>query len=247
MNCGLSEKEARLYLFCLKTGTTTANRLISLSGFPRATVYDILERLINRGLVSSLSKENTTFFSANDPATLLKELEEKKESVERILPKLAALNNTVPKRIQVELFEGMTGVRKILDDILANCKEVRIMGNEKHAREIAKHHSENFRMKRLARKIRIKNLLEGSPVALSLKDDRYSEVRHHPKLLDSSEVLIIYNDVTVHMIMEEPITTIKITSAGHTRSESLLFDELWKNAKKGLVLKNKNQEDAGQL
>ena len=106
------------------------------------------------------------------------------------------------------------------------------MGNETFAREIILHHPENFRVRRLQLKIKIKNLLEESKTARELKNDKFSEVKHLVELKDSKEVLIIYNDVTSHMIIGEPITTIKIKSKEYTGTQRLLFENLWKNAKK---------------
>lgn len=229
---GLSEKEAKLYLLCLKTGETTANRLISLSGMPRGTAYDILERLKSRSLISSLVKGKTTYFQANDPEVLVKELEEKKANIQRVIPKLKELSKTISKNIKIEVFEGLVGVKKILDDILENCNEVSIMANEKNAREITLHHPENFRLKRLEKKIKIKNLVEESKIARQLKEDKYSQVRHADELKDSNEVLIIYNDVTAHLIMEQPMTTIKITSKEYAKTQKMLFENLWNKSRK---------------
>lgn len=231
INYGLSEKEVRLYLLCLKAGETTANRLIELSGLARGTAYDILGRLKSRGLISSFVRVKTTYFQANDPNILIKALEEKKTNIQRIIPKLKKIHKLLSKKLIIEVFEGIVGVRKILDDILDNCKEVIIMGNEKYARELMAHHPENFRVRRLEKKIKIKNLLEESETARILKDDRYSKVKHLQQLKDSKEVLIIYNNVTVHIIMEEPITTIKIISKEYTGTQKLMFDNLWRIAK----------------
>ncbi|MFC2135941.1 TrmB family transcriptional regulator [Bacteroidota bacterium] len=232
INYGLSEKEAKLYLLCLKTGETTANRLIELSKLPRGTVYDILEKLKSRGLISSIIKQKTTYFSANDPEVLVKDLEEKKTNVQKVIPKLRKLSKTISKPIEINVFEDFAGVKKILDDVLDNCSEVIVMGNERDAREIIKHHPENFRMTRLEKKIKILNLLEESGTARKLKDDKYSEVKHTDELKNSKEVLIIYNEVTAHIIMEHPITTIKISSKEYTKTQRMLFENLWNNARK---------------
>ena len=229
---GLSGKEAKVYLLCLKTGETTANRLIELSALPRGTAYDILEKLKIRGLISSIIKEKTTYYSTNDPDILLKEIEEKKASIKQLIPKLKKLNETIPKQLKIEIYEGLSGSKKILDDILENAKEVVIMGNETNARKIILHQPENFRLNRISKKIKIRNLLELSPTSQTLKNDAYSLVKHTPALKESMEVLIIYNNTTVHLIMQEPITIIKITSEEYTKTQRTMFDNLWKIAKK---------------
>jgi sugar-specific transcriptional regulator TrmB len=229
---GLSDKEAKLYLLCLKTGETTANRLIKISGLARGTTYDILERLKVRGLLSAYVKEKATFFKANNPEILVKSLEEKKIAINKIIPSLKKINHSLEETPNIEVLQGLSGVKKILDDILKQAKSVIVMGNEKDAREIILHHPENFRLRRLEKKIKIQNLLEESATARELKNDKFSEVRHTDKLKNSHEVLIIYNYTTVHILMEEPLNIFKIKSKEYTHTQKLLFENLWNSAKK---------------
>lgn len=49
---GLSEKEAKAYICCLELGDSLASEISSKSNLPRTLVYDILERLIDLGLIS---------------------------------------------------------------------------------------------------------------------------------------------------------------------------------------------------
>lgn len=232
INYGLSEKEAKVYLLLLKSGETTANRLIEISGMPRGTIYDVLERLKLRGLVSSFLKNKAAHFAANDLEVLIKDLDEKKIFLEKALPKIRKLKNTVSKSPTIEVFEGFSAIRKVLDDILDNCREVIIMGDEMSAREVAKHLPENFKVRRIEKKIHIKNLLEDSSVSRKLKNNRYSEVRYLKELGDSKAAIIIYNDTTVHMIMDEPVTIIRIVSSIHAKMQKIMFENIWKSAKK---------------
>lgn len=228
---GLSEKEAKMYLICLKTGEATANRLIGLTGFARGTAYDVLEKLKSKGLISSFVKGKATVFNANDPDVLVKALDEKRTGILKAVAELKALHKTISRKNIIEVYEGLGGVNKVLNDILTNSKEVIVMGNEYNARQIILHHPENFRVRRLELKIRIKNLLEGSQTARTLKNDRYSQVRHYAGLKNSKEVLIIYNDTTAHILMEEPTTTVKIISKEYTKTQRMLFENIWKDSK----------------
>ncbi|MBS3158284.1 hypothetical protein J4206_03275, partial [Candidatus Woesearchaeota archaeon] len=42
---GLSDKEAKVYLACLKAGVCTANKISILTDLRRSTTYDVLESL----------------------------------------------------------------------------------------------------------------------------------------------------------------------------------------------------------
>ena len=75
---GLSEKEGEVYLSCLELGEATASDISIKSNLPRTLVYDILERLIDLGLVSYNLKAKKKHFIAAEPRELLRILKEKK-------------------------------------------------------------------------------------------------------------------------------------------------------------------------
>ena len=103
---GLSEKEANIYLISLKTGEATANRIAELANYPRSTTYDILERLKNLGLISTVIIDNKTNFIASSPKTLLVLLNEKKESISNLIPQLNKIYCQVGEKPQTEVFQG---------------------------------------------------------------------------------------------------------------------------------------------
>ena len=166
---GLSEKEAKLYLLCLKIGETSANRIIELIHFPRGTVYNILEKLGSLGLVSSFIVNKTTHFIANDPEILVKNLEEKRHKAKNLIPKLRREQNKIEKKVRIATFEGIGGIKNILDNIIENEKSCAIMTNEAKATEILDHHPLNFKSRRIKKGIKIRNLLEISNVSKKTK------------------------------------------------------------------------------
>jgi sugar-specific transcriptional regulator TrmB len=228
---GLSEKEAKLYLFCLKKEEFSANELIKKISYPRATVYDILNKLSSKGFISSYLRGKTTYFKANNPEIFLKQLDEKKLETERLVKGLKKIKNSTESQVSVEILKGLSGVRAILDEIIQSSKEVIVLGNEKDARQVILHHPENFRQKRLENKIKIKNLLEESSTARALKNDALSKVKHITELRKYTDVLMIYNNVVAQIIPGEEITIIKITSKEHAKNQRILFNLMWTQAK----------------
>ena len=92
---GLTKSEIAVYLALLKLGQTTAGPIVDEARVTRSKIYDILERLKNKGLVSYITKQSTKYFSAADPHTILhyldekeSEIKEEKSSVLKILPQL---------------------------------------------------------------------------------------------------------------------------------------------------------------
>lgn len=114
---GLSNKEARVYVACLKIGPSAVQRIADQSGIKRVTTYVILESLVGMGMVSQSIKGKKTYFVAEDPSNLKRLLEKRekeligqKASFAKILPQLQGLK-TVPKELpEVKFYDGQDGV-----------------------------------------------------------------------------------------------------------------------------------------
>ena len=91
---GLSEKEAKVYVACLELGDTTAGDVTVKSKLPRTLVYDLLSKLIEKGLVAYVIKNNIKYFKASEPQQFIKTLKEKQKGIEEILPQLILLQKT---------------------------------------------------------------------------------------------------------------------------------------------------------
>jgi len=227
INYGLSDKEANVYLICLKTGQATANRIAELSNLARSTTYDILDRLRSLGLVTTCVTDNKTQFIANNPEVLLTSLSERKHAIESILPSLKDIHKKVEDKPQAEVFQGKIAIIKIFDEILNNAKELKVIGSQGNALEKIGYHPEKFRIKRLEKKIRIKQILEISKESKQIKNDKYTEVRFLKSLNESKEAIFIFDDYVYHIILQYEISAIKIKSKDHAKAIELMFDSLW--------------------
>ena len=61
---GLTKNESKVYLALLELGSTAAGPLIKKIGMHRAAVYDIIDLLTGKGLVSYVIKANRKYFEA---------------------------------------------------------------------------------------------------------------------------------------------------------------------------------------
>src|SRR3989338_8155759 len=107
---GMSEKEAKTYLAALELGEGTASDISIKSALPRTLTYDILERLIDLGIVGYTIRLNKKYFHAANPEELLSILREKEESVRKVMPSLEEIYRMKGvKRPRVEIYEGIEG------------------------------------------------------------------------------------------------------------------------------------------
>lgn len=128
---GFSEKEVKVYLTLIRLGAQTASVVGRVTGLNRTSVYDLMEALMGRGLVSSSKGKGRTVFQALSPQQLHSYLErEKEEAVRRIerqqrlvddlVPELMSLEHESTERPRVTFFEGDKGMRQAYEDTLSS-------------------------------------------------------------------------------------------------------------------------------
>ncbi|MBU0471299.1 MAG: hypothetical protein KKF89_01740 [Nanoarchaeota archaeon] len=227
---GLSDKEANVYLTCIKIGQATANRIAELSNLARSTTYDVLDKLKTLGLISTYVKDNKIQFVANSPDILITSLTERKNAIEKIIPNLKEMYQKLEDKPYTEVFQGKIAIVKIFDEILNNAKELKVIGSQGNALEKIGYHPEKFRLKRIKNKIQIKQILEVSKESKEIKNDEYTEVRFLKSLNKSKEGMFIFDDYVYHIIFQYEISAIKIKSKDHVNAMNIMFDELWHKA-----------------
>ncbi|MBW2982521.1 hypothetical protein KY343_06585 [Candidatus Woesearchaeota archaeon] len=122
---GFTQGEIKVYSALLETGNTTSGPVINKSGVARSKVYEIIEKLKIKGLVSESIKSGTRYFQAASPDRILdyiknKEKELKKEASEfkQILPELVAKQKFAEEKQEVKVYVGFEGVKTFYDEIL---------------------------------------------------------------------------------------------------------------------------------
>ena len=79
---GLTDNEIKIYIILLKTGSSTAYEIGKKTGIYRVHVYDKLEQLMDKGLVTHVYKGAKKHFNATHPDKIKHYLEEKKKHLE---------------------------------------------------------------------------------------------------------------------------------------------------------------------
>ncbi len=122
---GLTKSEIAVYLALLKLGQTTAGPIVDEAKVTRSKIYDILERLKNKGFVSYITKQSTKYFSAADPHTILHYLDEKeseikqeKLSIAKLLPQLLLEQSLSGTKNVAEIFLGVRGMQNAFNILI---------------------------------------------------------------------------------------------------------------------------------
>ena len=132
---GLSNKEAKVYVACLKTGPSPVQRIADQADIKRVTTYVILESLVGLGLVSQSIKGKKTYFIAEEPSNLSRllekrelELKEQQINFEQVLPELLNLKSIPKESPDVKYYDSADGIRTLYSsfyrDNHSNAREV---------------------------------------------------------------------------------------------------------------------------
>ncbi|MBT3836288.1 hypothetical protein HOD05_04485 [Candidatus Woesearchaeota archaeon] len=118
---GLTEGEIKVYLALLELGLSTIGPILEKSRITKSIIYRILERLIDKGLVSYIIKNKTKHFQASSPKKLVdyiekrkQEMDENKKKVEELLPQLL-LKQNMSKKSEATIYEGFKGIMTVHD------------------------------------------------------------------------------------------------------------------------------------
>jgi len=113
---GLTKGEIKVYLTLLKLGETTTGKIIEEAQISSGKIYEILDKLIKKGLVSYMLKDKTKHFSAASPNRILdyvhekeKALKQKEEEIIKELPSLLKVEKAAEKEYETQLFRGFKG------------------------------------------------------------------------------------------------------------------------------------------
>jgi sugar-specific transcriptional regulator TrmB len=166
-----SEKEVEIFIVLLENGSVKASDISKITDLNRTTVYDLLEVLMKRGLISKYKKQSATYFNVHDPKLLISylereknekatQIEKQKKKVEAMMPEIVGLMNFSKKeRPQVRFFEGEKGMREAYEDTLSSKETILAYANVETMHEALPNFFPEYYKRRARKKIYIKAIL----------------------------------------------------------------------------------------
>lgn len=233
LQIGLSGNEVDIYLALLRIGPSLVSEIVKKTGINRTNIYDRLERMIDKGIIGYVIKNNRKHFYATDPKRLIRYLDEKeeqikkdKENLNKILPELENIKPSIVKE-EVEVYEGKEGLKTILEGIISSKQDILTYGSEGNFSSVLEFYFHHY-LKRLEKnKIKMKVIFNYDYTKKPFKW-KFSEVRYLPKEYKTpTETTIFGENVVIFLLTDQP-KAILIKSKTISESYRKYFNILWK-------------------
>lgn len=230
----LDDNEIKVFLSCLKLGSAKVNDIAKRAELIRTTTYGVLKSLTEKGLISTIIKDNINCFQAIDPKQLVDILEEKKKRISDIIPQLVELKKTVLTEHKVEFFEGKNGLKTVINDLTkVPNQEIKIFGSYANFIKFSKPFSLQYFRKRKEKNINVKAIVSYTKKNIEAKKKEKGELREtrfiQKKELNSS-CYIYRNKLAFVSFEEDNLRGIIIQDKELVKLQTILFNNFWEQA-----------------
>lgn len=226
---GFTNREAKIYLLLLKEGDLPAFSIARGTEIDRTTIYDLLENMISKGVVSTYTKNKAKQFRALNPEKLLLHYKEKYSSLETILPDLNKINKSKDEKVTCELFAGLNGLKIVLKELFKKNMQYKVIGIRKEYEKILGYFNDLGTLKADELNIKEMAIVEEGTEFIKLKAGKY---RYLNSNLLPPVTTLIFENIVVFLLWKEPFYAIRIENLDITKTQEKYFDILWKIAKK---------------
>jgi sugar-specific transcriptional regulator TrmB len=230
---GLTAKESQVYLALLPLGSVNLQELAKRIDLPRTTIYNTLNYLYAKGLISKILKGHITYFEAANPEKLIDTLNQKKEIILSVLPELEDIKKEIKESPGVEIYEGFKGISTILADVFKEKQQTYYFGSYSKSVEILKHLPEHFRVLRITKKIPAKIVIDPYNEETFHKPSyrKITEMKFVESLKDFPCMVFIYGNKVAIYAVEGELVGIIIKNKEFSEAMKIIFNIYWKQGK----------------
>ena len=236
---GFTIGEEKVYLALLKLDSSASGAIAKEAGVSRSKLYEILEKLIKKGVVSHYKKNNVSYFQAADPKLIEDYIEKKKESIEqqkelfhKTLPYLESFIGKKELNKEARVFEGIEGIKTVRETFLKNMKSGDIIyyfGNPVSGHKNMLGYWDDFNKRRVKRKIGSYTIYnrDAKSYGQRRKKLNYTKVKYLPKEGATHAWIEIYGESVAIVMKHETPMSIVINNKYVAESFKTYFDILW--------------------
>ena len=238
---GLTKNETDVYLCLLQLEEALAGEIAKKTGISRTYIYDTVEKLIQKGLVSYVIRNGKRYYRAASPKKIIDYLKDQEAKINIILPQLLALHKPLTKKPIIEVYDGPEGMKNIYTIMFrTKPKNWCLLGSSGKAEEVVGHDFLDIMESRRSKLgINFKCLMNPTRKARKrgkeLSKFPLTEVRYLIQEYVSPVSTYLFGDYTSLMLwMKEKPLAVLIHDKDITNSFKEHFKLLWKLSKKNI-------------
>jgi HTH-type transcriptional regulator, sugar sensing transcriptional regulator len=248
LKIGLTKTQANTMDYLFESGESRARDIARAIKQPRGAVYNSLDELLAMDLVEKIEKDKQIAkFRAVHPRKLElllekreKGLNQDKKMFEEVLPSLISNYNLGLNKPGVKFYEGIDGMKKILDDTLTSKTDIYLFLNLEALNQEKKFIAinEEYKRRRERAGIRKKILRAGIKPANSSAStgdeyEKITQIKYIEKSMPAfkSSIQIYDNKISYQLIDGENIISILIEDKNIYEMNKAMFEMLWEMGK----------------
>jgi sugar-specific transcriptional regulator TrmB len=238
---GFNKNEAKVYASLVKFGKADAGMIIADTKFHKNIVYDNLEKLIDKGIITFVIENNVKVFRISNSKMLIelydeeaKEVEKKKLLAKELSKEIDKKIREIPFKQEATIYRGVKGVKSFYYKGVDNNQETLAFGAPQESIDIlGEVFWRNLQLRRAEKKINAKLIFNPSikEYGETIKN-RFTEVRYFERDFEPmSETHIQGDEVGIVVWTKEPVLFVikdKIVADSYRK----FFEKMWKQAKK---------------
>lgn len=236
---GLTKTEIKVYLALLELGSSTTGPIVEKSQASSSKIYEILEKLMQKGLVSFVVESGMKYFEAAPPSRLLDYMKEKeellikqREALLHFIPELELKQKYSKYKSEATIFRGLKGVKTAYEDILKTLKsgeEYYVSGGMMQHKAYFAYIAE-FHQRRSKMGIKVKLLYTdlAKSIANNIKNLHGTKIKFAPnQFFSACFVVMYYTKTLITVASKEDLTLFQIDNKEITDSFIAQFKLLW--------------------
>lgn len=221
---GFLDAEIEVYLALLRLGPCLVSKVHEETGLHRTHIYDLIEKLREKGLVSTFIQSGKKHVRAAKPSKILAYIEDKKDAVKALVPQLEKLTLDSSEETNIELFKGKEGLKTVLQDVLKTKKDYCVMGNIKQFESVLEFSFPGFLKAMEDGKIKERIICDDKEKILKIKSGSYRRIKTE-HLFPSS--FWIYGRKVAIFVWHAPYFVIVIDNKNVAATYQNCFDFFW--------------------
>ncbi|MDD9953377.1 MAG: hypothetical protein OXR66_03510 [Candidatus Woesearchaeota archaeon] len=245
---GLTDGESRVYLALLQLGRSSVGPITKESGVSSSKIYNVLNRLVEKSIVSYIVEGRTRYYSVLNPKYLQqfieqeraktnKQLDMQQTTLKNSLPSLEALYLSKEDDVYANVYEGIEGIKAVFDMCLDECSkgdEPKTLGYPRIASKLLNAYFKEYNRRLSKNGVKAKVIFTHNAWFGKKREKRkHAKYRYLPKGVHTPAFLLIYHDKVCTMVLTKKKQLCFVIKNEETaKSYKTYFDFVWKSAKK---------------